>query len=147
MTDWTGNPNSQNQLWSKWEFGIEASPRRLPKKSDVEDNARRYFAAGFGTAGKLAVKLLRTPTDATLLRRATYYYITVMIEGPPAHDPGYREYVRRDFTKKFVEAGFGQTARLVMFRCNIMAGDKQDGTPPEQLIVLPSIRLSDLLHI
>src|SRR5262245_321110 len=94
----TDNPNSQHQLWSRWEMGIEASPSKLPKKQDVIDNARRYFAAGFKSdAGRLTVKLLRTPTDVKLLRRATYYYITMLIEGPPASDPAFRLAVRRDF--------------------------------------------------
>lgn len=127
-------------------MGIEASPRKLPPKAVVIDNARRYFAAGFKSqAGRLTVKLLRTPTDARLIRRASYYYISLLIEGPPASDPDFRAAVKRDFTERFVRVGFGPTARLVMFRCEIVAGDKGDGSPPEQLLVLPTIRLSDLL--
>src|SRR5262245_45529018 len=137
--EWTGDPNSQHQRWSKWEFGIEANPKKLPPKKDVEYNAAKYFQAGFGSAGKMTVKLLRTPTDAKYLRRASYYYISLIIEGPPVHDPAFRAQVRADFEKRFMGAGFGHGARLVLFRCQLLAGDAEDGNPPEQLIVLPSI--------
>lgn len=139
----TDNPNSANQRWSRWEFGIEANPRKLPPKDVVLENAQRYFAAGFKSqTGRVKVRLLRTPPDVQLLRRATYYYIVVQIEGPPVMDPGYRNAVRDDFTRRFMEPGFGPGARLVLFRPTLLAGDREDGQPPEQLIVLPTLAVA-----
>ncbi|MBA2432220.1 MAG: hypothetical protein H0V56_08905 [Chthoniobacterales bacterium] len=143
MSDFHGDPNSAHQHWSRWEFGIEASPRKLPGKADVLDNARRYFAAGFTSeAGRVRCELFRTPRDVQRKRRATYYYLAIEIEGPPANDPLYREQVREDFARRFMEPGFGQSARLVMFRAQVLAGETEDGSPPEQLIVLPTLAVS-----
>ncbi len=133
-------PNSAHQTWSKWEFGVLANPRKLPSKTAVLDNARRYFAAGFKSdAGRISVQLLRTPDDVHHLRRATYYYLVVQIEGPPVTDPDYCRQVRVDFEQRFMQPGFGSGARLVLFRSQLLAGARDDGQPPEQLIVLPTL--------
>jgi hypothetical protein len=144
----TMDPNSQHQRWSRWVFGIEASPRKLPSRLSVLDNARRYFAAGFqSTAGRVKCQLLRTPLDVKFARRATYYLLSIDIEGPPAHDPAYQKSVRQDFAKKFVAGGFGFSARLVKFEVQILAGDQQDGRPADQLLVLPTLVVSDPSHL
>jgi hypothetical protein len=47
--------------------------------------------------------------------------------------------VKRDFAERFMLKGFGLGARLVRFEARVLAGSKQDGTPREQLVVMPHI--------
>lgn len=125
------DPNSQHQLWSRWIIGIEASPQKLPSVREVIANARRYFAAAF----KSSVGRVRCD------QQGTYYCITVEIEGPPAHDPEYVAALQRDVEARFVAKGFGHSATVTRFVTGILAGDRQDGTPPEQMLVMPQLVL------
>jgi hypothetical protein len=131
----TLDPNSQHQLWSRWVFGVEASPRKLPDVKECAENARRFFAKGFkSTMGQVRCD-----------QQGTYYCFIVEIEGPPVHDPEYRAEVKARFEEKFMRLGFGPSARLTRFHAGVLAGDKEDGRPPEQLLVMPTLRLTDLL--
>ena len=130
------DPNSEHQLWSRWTFGVEASPAKLPDVDECADNARRYFAKGFrSTIGRVRCD-----------RQGTYYVFVVEIEGPPGHDPDYADAVKRDFTERFMAQGFGPGARLVRFVVGVLAGDQQDGRPPEQLLVMPGLASAARLH-
>jgi hypothetical protein len=131
---YTGNPNSQHQLWSRWVFQVEADPFKLPTLVECVDNFRSWCALGFRTRAGRARVIQPTALD---------YVFLVEIEGPPAHDPQYREHVKRQFIEHFVFKGFGYSARLVQFQVKILAGSREDGTPADQLIVMPP--LSDLL--
>lgn len=71
---------------------------------------------------------------------AAPYGITLEIEGPAVHDVALREYVKKDFTEKFVGQGFGVGARLVGFEAGLLAGDAQDGKPPAQFLVVPGFQ-------
>jgi hypothetical protein len=42
--------------------------------------------------------------------------------------------------------GFGTTAHLWGTEVSILAGDQQDGKPRDQLIVLPTISMKELLN-
>lgn len=125
-------PNSKNQMWSKWVFGIEANLDKLPTVREVRENAGRFFKKGFqSSAGRIRV----------LHPDVLSYVIEVEIEGPPAHDPDYRTHVKRHFIEHFLFKGFGYSARLVRFDVKILSGDRQDGTPADQLIAIPTIPL------
>ena len=125
----TMDPNSQHQIWSRWIFGVEANPQKLPKARVCAENARTYFAKLFrSTVG-------RVRCDA----QGTYYCFVAEMEGPPAHDPAYARSVRRGFRSRFMAQGFGAGARLVRFDVAVLAGDTQDGKPPEQMLVMPPL--------
>lgn len=126
-------PNSQHQMWSRWIVGWEVEFNRLCPVREVRMNVRRYFAAGFGTIGRFRV------TKPNLWA----YEVEVEVEGPPAHDPEYRERVKRQFIEHFLFRGFGLSARLVRFEVKVLAGDQEDGRPPDQMIVIPPIRFAD----
>lgn len=128
------DPNSQHQRWSRWIFGIEANPAKCPDHMAVVDNARRYFRKAFKTVGRVRCD-----------QQGTYYCLVVEIEGPPAHDPGYVESLKRDFTERFLAAGFGASARLTRFDVALLAGDAEDGTPPDQMLVMPHVALVPVL--
>jgi hypothetical protein len=118
-----GNPNGAKQLWSRWEFKIREAGKR-PALAEVELNVGRWLRAGFGSAGR-----------ARVVRTVLGWRVDLIIEGPPAHDPGYVESVRRDFQAKFVEKGFGQFASSEV-SVRVLAGDVEDGKPRAQMVEL-----------
>lgn len=128
------DPNSQHQLWSSWVFGIQASPTKRPDVREVVDNARRYFTTVFhSTTGRVRCD-----------EQGGYYVVIIEIERPPAHDVTFASRVRDDFRERFVKQGFGPKAQLVRFEVSILAGDQQDGKPPDQLLVMPYVSLTQL---
>lgn len=133
----TMDPNSQHQLWSRWIFGVEASPAKLPDVRECVDNARRYFAKAFrSTVG-------RVRCDA----QGTYYCFVLEVEGPPAHDPGYMTALKRDVYERFLVPGFGPSVRLVRCEVGVLAGDVQDGRPPDQFLVVPQLPVTTALYV
>ena len=124
------DPNTAHQLWSRWIFGIQSKSRR-PLVQDVVDNARRFLSIG------LRSHIGRVRCD----EQAGFYSIICEIEGPPAHDVGFVEAFRKAFVNNFIKKGFGAGASLEKFTVGILSGDRQDGLPPEQFVVIPCIRL------
>ena len=120
------NPNGQNQLWSKWIFDIRELSKRMPR-ADVELNAARWLRQGFGSAGAMR-----------LLHKRHGWRIEAVVEGKPAHDPGYVMSVQLQF-REFVEKGWGRLGALGSVRVKVIAGSKQDGKPSEQWIEMPSV--------
>lgn len=128
------DPNSQHQLWSRWIIGIQAA-RQRPTVQEVNDNARRFFKQLFhSSVGRVKCE-----------EQSGYYAITLEIEGIPAHDPGVRRDAEMQFERNFVKKGFGTEARLTRFIVGILAGDQQDGKPPEQLLVMPHVSLTKMM--
>jgi hypothetical protein len=127
---WTGNPNSAHQTWSHWKFWVAADPARLPTMAQLQPAVQRFFRRMFGSAGA-----------ARLTQVGTTYLVELRVEGPPAHDPACRDSVQRQFAQKVVAGGFGPRARLARMNVRFLAGDRQDGTPLDQVIVLPPLRL------
>ncbi len=120
-----GNPNSTHQLWSMWVFTIRVAGKDAPR-ADVEYNVAKWLRMGFGSAGRVRVS------------RTIYgWKIQVMIEGKPAHDPDYVASVKKHF-EDFVAKGFGVLATGEV-QVKVLAGDKQDGKPAEQMIEVRNV--------
>jgi hypothetical protein len=66
-----------------------------------------------------------------------YYVIVLEIEGVAAHDRALQAFVQRRFTEQFIVQGFGTHAMLSRYVVGVLAGDQQDGQPPDQLLVVP----------
>lgn len=132
------DPNSQHQLWSEWIFTIYTGSKRAPF-GEVKYNAAKWLRQGFGSVGR--AKLEEQIVTATLPDHSkvleNVVVITVQVEGAPAHDPGYVASVRRGLSR-FVEQGWGAMAASTV-TVRVLAGDVQDGTPRQQLVVMPSI--------
>lgn len=124
------NPNSQNQMWSRWNFGVQADLNKMPSLRECEANAKIYFRKLFGSVGR-----------GRVLRHGNYYAFQVEVEKGGAHDPDYQTAVKKDFIGNFMFKGFGYSARLIRFKVRILAGNKEDGKPSDQLLVIPRIQL------
>lgn len=128
MKPWGGiDPNSQHQLWSRWTFEIFSTKRQ--SLTEVLDNARRWLRQGFGSVGHVRVS-----------KRIWSWVIIAEVEGMPAHDPDFVASVRRQFQHNFVELGWGRLG-WGRVKVEILAGDKQDGNPPSQLVVIPTVKV------
>jgi len=121
-----GNPNGAKQLWSMWTFKLYEVGRHVPR-ADVEINAARWLCQGFGSAGRTRVS-----------QNATGWEIECLIEGPPAHDPGFVTKVRQQFQRDFVEKGWNAFSFSTL-KVNVMAGDVEDGRPRAQMIEMPHL--------
>lgn len=134
------DPNSDHQMWSRWTVWVpQLETSRRPEVREVLENARRFFRLLFGTAGRVRVREEYSLRDLT--RGAMV--IECEIEGPPAHDPAYRQNITRRLRDHFVARGFGQTeAEGCRIETCILAGDLQDGRPRPQMIVMPHIMAS-----
>jgi hypothetical protein len=121
------DPNSQNQLWSRWTATVVPSTRTTPSFALVRENCARFYRKAFGSATELQLVGSDVP-GAT-------WTIDCRTEGHPAHDPTYVAYMTENL-RRFLCVGFGQQSK-VTFDVKIEAGDKQDGTPADQIIIGP----------
>lgn len=121
------DPNTQHQLWSRWRFVVYGPAVEL---SEVELNAGRWLRQGFGSVGHARVQ---EQTQNGLVA----YVIEAEVEGAPANEVGYVTSVKRNFYR-FVRKGWGITAHGSV-EVEILAGDRGDGKPPSQLVVMPTI--------
>jgi len=119
------NPNGQGQRWSEWDLRVYEVGRHVPR-ADVEYNAAKWLRAGFGSAGRVKVE-----------SRAWGWVVRCVIEGPPAHDPGYVASVRRQW-RGFIEQGWGPMS-YGLAEVRLLAGSREDGKPSAQLIEMPRI--------
>lgn len=115
------NPNSQNQLWSKWTFTVVGRPVAI---LDLRTASLAWLRKVFGSHGRARVRM----TGSKVI-------IEAQIEGAPAQDPEFVKSVRQRFSR-FVFDGFGRTA-MCNVKVKILSGDAQDGRPRNHLVVMP----------
>ena len=106
---------------------------RRPDYPTVKSNCARFGRIVFGSASSMQV---RHATDA---QGRAYWEVSVLSEGHPVHDTTYTTWMHAQWTT-FFEHGFGVGCE-VQTHARLEAGDRQDGRPSDQLIVLPSISL------
>jgi hypothetical protein len=129
--DWSGNPNSAHQRWSQWTFDLTIRWDGA-RRDSILDNARRFFRQMFQTtAGRVRVERLGP----------VRWQIKLQVEGVDCHDPGVRQAVEKQFRRDFLARGFGRLADLTRMDVALLAGTREDGTPSDQLIVLPPLSI------
>jgi hypothetical protein len=127
------NPNSQNQRWSLWEYRIYPDGTKRPSYSLVKKNSARFGRLLFGSASEMRI------VCATDDYGRLYWEIAILTEGHPVHESAYVNWIHRQWAK-FFRRGFGQTCEIHN-HARLEAGDRQDGRPADQLIMLPSLPL------
>lgn len=125
------DPNSRNQMWSRWTFAVAPGRTLCRPSANVRDNCARFGRKAFGTATEMKVA---SQPDGT-------WQVEVRTEGHPVHDPQYVAWMCAQW-ERFFKGGFGAGTQV---RCTarLEAGDRQDGRPADQLIILPTIRLDE----
>ncbi len=128
------NPNSANQVWSRWTFTVTPSPRVVVLPfAQVRENCARFGRKAFGSASEMHVR-----------QYAESWIIDVRTEGAPVQDLEYVSYMIANW-KRFLRNGFGGSARITVLT-RLEAGSPQDGTPATQLIMVPPIPLDEVFH-
>lgn len=125
------DPNSGNQRWSLWQYRVYPDRTARPTYDLVKENASRFGRVAFGSASQMR---LRCATDGV---GRLYWEIAVLTEGHPVHDPQYVEWMHTQWSI-FLRNGFGIGCEI-QAHARLEAGDRQDGTPADQLIVLPPL--------
>jgi hypothetical protein len=126
------NPNSAHQMWSRWTFTVVARRPRTIK--DISANVARFGRKAFGSATAMRARPL--VSDA---RGAVAWEFDIRTEGHPVHDVAYVTWMTAQWRRFFLE-GFG-VGTTVTCETRLEAGSRQDGTPSDQLIILPSIAI------
>lgn len=120
------NPNSQNQVWSKWVWFVKPGVVKRRTFREIWQNCARFGAKAFGTSSQMQIR--RTPRG---------YLVEVLTEGHPVDDPLFRIYMRENW-ERFFTTGFG-TGTTVRMHARLMAGRRTDGKAADQLLILPRL--------
>ena len=123
------NPNSQNQRWSRWTFTVKPVLWRPLIFESVRETCARFGRVTFGTASQMNVA--RDPVRCV-------WVVQVRTEGHPVHDPAFVQSMSTQWRLMF-EHNFPQGCTVTV-DAQLEAGSRQDGTPPDQLVMLPSIQ-------
>lgn len=124
------NPNSQNQIWSKWVWFIVPGVIKQRSFSVVKDNIARFGIKAFGSG-----------SQARIRQTGRGYILEILTEGHPVHDPAFKQYMKENWEKFFV-SGFGNGTTVKM-TAKLMAGSGQEGKPADQMLILPKLEVSD----
>lgn len=124
------DPNSQHQLWSRWEFLIHPGGAKRPPYCDVKHNAAKYARLKFGSTGAMNVR-----EEFNRQTRKPEWRIIIRAEGHPVHEPAYVAWMVEEWAK-FAYLGFGVGTSIDLVNARLEAGDAQNGKPRDQLIIL-----------
>ena len=123
------NPNSKNQLWSRWTWTVHPGRRVAVPFLPIRDALARFGRRRFGSVGQMRVT-----------EKLDHYVVDVRLEGKPVHDPDYVRHESMVWHAYFLEL-FGPRTVVTMTPPKLEAGSRQDGSPPDQLIIIPPIPL------
>lgn len=132
------DPNSQNQLWSRWTTSITV-PFHVTHVSDS------FFQEMISTTARVYRQLFGSVTELKIERESLPYLntstfrIDCRTEGAPAPDLVFRKRQMAEIARFFGKNlhRYGQVDINIDVR--IEAGDIGDGSPRSQLILAPSI--------
>lgn len=122
------NPNSANQWWSRWTFKVWPGIVKSRPFAEVQQNVARFARKGFGSGSEM-----------NITRMGDHWIIDIRTIGHPVTDEAYVGYMRDAF-ERFFSVGFGVGTKTEL-KVRLEAGSKQDGTPAEQLIMLPTLKM------
>jgi hypothetical protein len=122
------NPNSTNQIWSKWTFTVH--PQKLVDFATVKQNCARFGRQAFGSVSQMRIT-----------QNLQDWVIEIRTEGVPVHEPAFVTYMYENWCKFFYN-GFGVLS-TVACSSKLEAGSRQDGTPADQLIIVPPIHFNE----
>lgn len=132
------DPNSQHQRWSKWWFVVHPGGSKWPTFPMVREAAATYARLHFGMTTAMEVR-----EEFNFHTNKTEWHIKVRSEGHPVHDPDFVEAMTR-LWERWVERGFGPGSRLEVREAKLEAGDRQDGSPRDQLIIMDASLMPNL---
>lgn len=126
------DPNSGNQTWSKWRWTVYPGRRLALPFEPIKLAIANFTSRQFGHAGRMRIT-----------EQLDHYVIELLTEGKPAHDPDFVRAMARSF-ETFFTSQFGANTRTTLDPPTFMAGSRQDGSPRDQLIILPTINFREM---
>ena len=132
------DPNSKNQMWSRWTYTVYPMALKRPNLATVKYNCAKFGKKVFQSASEMSVMCGLEKAKPGEKRRL-FWEIDIRTEGHPVHDTAYVEYVH-DLWRRFFREGFGQQCEINC-KAKLEAGDRQDGKPADQLIIIPTIKI------
>jgi len=129
------DPNSAHQRWSLWQYRVYPDQTHRPSFATVKANVARFARLTFGSTSEMRI-VCATDDQARL-----YWELSVRTEGHPVHDPRYVDWMHAQW-RRFLLNGFGSSC-IIHPHARLEAGDRQDGRPADQLIILPTLRIDD----
>ena len=127
------NPNSSHQRWSLWEYRVYPDTTKRPPYALVKENCARFGRLIFGSVSEMRIRC------ATDHHGRLFWEVAILTEGHPVHEAPYTEWMHAQW-RTFFRNGFGPSCE-VQAHARLTAGDKQDGMPADQLIVMPLLKL------
>jgi hypothetical protein len=124
------DPNSTHQMWSRWAIRVSTPGVKVPSFQTVKLAAAKLGRLLFGSASAMRV------TQAFEGGR-TVFTIDVRTEGSPVHDTAFVAWMTDQWTA-WARKGFGAAAHAQV-DAKVEAGDRQDGKPREQLIMIETL--------
>lgn len=131
MSVFTQNPNTQHQVWSLWTYTVRPGDRtKTPSKAEVSLLCAQFAVKVFGSTGQAQIDRQFNAIHGA------WWVLKFRVEGDAVRDPGKRLFIGKQWARFFAEHfGVGtHTHQDTKFE----AGDKQDGSPREQLIIMPA---------
>lgn len=122
------DPNSLNQRWSKWRFHVLSGGACRPAFADVKQAASVFGRLHFGSVAAMQIREFREGGKPV-------YVIEVRTEGKPVHDPQFVPWMHAQWVR-WGERGFGPGTEVALLEAKLEAGDRQDGSPRDQLIIM-----------
>lgn len=126
----TMNPNSAHQRWSRWTFFIRPGGSVMPSFKDIKHAAALFGRLEFKSATEMNIQMVQSP-----LTGKKEIHLRIRTEGHPVHDPQFVQWMHGRWTR-WAERGFGPRTTCELIEAKLEAGDRQDGTPRDQLILM-----------
>lgn len=135
------NPNSQNQIWSRWTTTITVlfSPMHVSPafEQEMQRACARFYLKLFGSATELKIE------RKLLANGLSEFIVDCRTEGAPVPDVTYRRLQIKEIATFFGRHLHGYGDVNVRVDVRVEAGDVGDGRPRSQLILVPSIPLNE----
>ena len=108
-----------------------------PDAATVKLNCARFGRLMFGSVSEMHLR------DATDEYGKRFWEIKILSEGHPVHDPQYTEWMHGQW-RRFLKNGFGLQC-AIHAHARLEAGDREDGRPADQLIILPPLSIHSVI--
>jgi hypothetical protein len=120
------DPNSANQTWSKWTIVVRPGLVVHRSLENVRANVGPFFLKAFGST-----------TTCKMRQTGRVFVFELLTEGKPVQDEEFVKFCKGQMERFFVN-GFGPGTTLGI-DVRLAAGERPEGGPRDQLVVIPSL--------
>lgn len=122
------DPNSIHQLWSKWLIIVKPQTQFSPSFEDMKLNTARCIRTLFGSTGQCQIRKFPKAWVIDALVESQFHPL----------DRDSFNTVSQTITQ-FFKMGFGYGTNVIV-KSKLMAGERLDNQPADQMIILPTLK-------